>query len=171
MSVEQTAPSVQVYIAFFFCKCFLVYPCVIFQTWPFPDVLECCLILLHIGSQCPSFMTQEMQQQAQELLQKYGNTKVYKRHYQTLYTWTSKDLSESAKFETSNAFHLCIYTSPFTLIPRYFCSDPSNIKWGSSVNQLYIWTQWNLDYGLSCGFLLERRSWKASSSYSRTNTY
>ncbi|XP_061007793.1 gem-associated protein 5 isoform X1 [Dama dama] len=56
------------------------------KTWPFPDVLECCLILLHIGSQCPSFMTQEMQQQAQELLQKYGNTKVYKRHYQTLYT-------------------------------------------------------------------------------------
>lgn len=75
-------------------------------------------------------MTQEMQQQAQELLQKYGNTKVYKRHYQTLYTWTSKDLSESAKFETSNAFHLCIYTSPFTLIPRYFCSDPSNINEG-----------------------------------------
>uniref|UniRef100_A0A452G6H1 Gem-associated protein 5 n=1 Tax=Capra hircus TaxID=9925 RepID=A0A452G6H1_CAPHI len=34
------------------------------KTWPFPDVLECCLILLH----------------------KYGNTKVYKRHYQTLYT-------------------------------------------------------------------------------------
>ncbi|CAI9170742.1 unnamed protein product [Rangifer tarandus platyrhynchus] len=55
------------------------------KTWPFPDVLECCLILLHIGSQCPSFMTQEMQQQAQELLQKYGNTEVYK-HYQTLYT-------------------------------------------------------------------------------------
>uniref|UniRef100_A0A8C2RCS6 Anaphase-promoting complex subunit 4 WD40 domain-containing protein n=1 Tax=Capra hircus TaxID=9925 RepID=A0A8C2RCS6_CAPHI len=56
------------------------------KTWPFPDVLECCLILLHVGSQCPSFVTQEMQQQAQELLQKYGNTKVYKRHYQTLYT-------------------------------------------------------------------------------------
>ncbi|XP_020761306.2 gem-associated protein 5 isoform X1 [Odocoileus virginianus] len=56
------------------------------KTWPFPDVMECCLILLHIGSQCPSFMTQEMQQQAQELLQKYGNTEVYKRHYQTLYT-------------------------------------------------------------------------------------
>uniref|UniRef100_A0A8B9XED3 Gem-associated protein 5 n=1 Tax=Bos mutus grunniens TaxID=30521 RepID=A0A8B9XED3_BOSMU len=56
------------------------------KTWPFPDVLECCLILLHIGSQCPSFVTQEMQQQAQEFLQKYGNTKVYKRHYQTLYT-------------------------------------------------------------------------------------
>uniref|UniRef100_A0A4W2F2I7 Gem-associated protein 5 n=1 Tax=Bos indicus x Bos taurus TaxID=30522 RepID=A0A4W2F2I7_BOBOX len=56
------------------------------KTWPFPDVLECCLILLHIGSQCPSFVTQEMQQQAQEFLQKYGNTKVYKRHYQTLCT-------------------------------------------------------------------------------------
>ncbi|XP_006076052.4 gem-associated protein 5 isoform X3 [Bubalus kerabau] len=56
------------------------------KTWPFPDVLECCLILLHIGSQCPSFVTREMQQQAQEFLQKYGNTKVYKRHYQTLYT-------------------------------------------------------------------------------------
>ncbi|XP_032481446.1 gem-associated protein 5 isoform X2 [Phocoena sinus] len=56
------------------------------KTWPFPDVLECCLILLHIGSQYSGFVTQEMQQQAQELLQKYGSTKVYKRHYETLCT-------------------------------------------------------------------------------------
>uniref|UniRef100_A0A8C0LD63 Gem nuclear organelle associated protein 5 n=1 Tax=Canis lupus dingo TaxID=286419 RepID=A0A8C0LD63_CANLU len=68
------------------CKCFLIHPCVIFQTWPFPDVLECCLILLHIGSQCPGSVTQDMQQQAQELLQKYGNTKVYKRYCQTFCT-------------------------------------------------------------------------------------
>ena len=59
---------------------------VIFQTWPFPDVLECCLVLLHIGSQCPGHVTQEMQQQAQELLQKYGNTEVYQRHCQTFCT-------------------------------------------------------------------------------------
>lgn len=56
------------------------------KTWPFPDVLECCLILLHIGSQFPGFVTQEMQQQAQEFLLKYGNTKVYKRQCQTLCT-------------------------------------------------------------------------------------
>ncbi|XP_023582343.1 gem-associated protein 5 isoform X1 [Trichechus manatus latirostris] len=49
------------------------------KSWPFPDVLECCLVLLHIGSQCPGYVTPEMQQQAQELLQKYGNSKVYKR--------------------------------------------------------------------------------------------
>ncbi|CAD7675427.1 unnamed protein product [Nyctereutes procyonoides] len=56
------------------------------KTWPFPDVLECCLILLHIGSQCPGSVTQDMKQQAQELLQKYGNTKVYKRYCQTFCT-------------------------------------------------------------------------------------
>ncbi|XP_016069175.1 PREDICTED: gem-associated protein 5 isoform X2 [Miniopterus natalensis] len=56
------------------------------KTWPFPDVLECCLVLLHIGSQCPGSVTQEMQRQAQELLQKYGNTKVYQRHCQTFCT-------------------------------------------------------------------------------------
>ncbi|KAK2494064.1 hypothetical protein MC885_020609 [Smutsia gigantea] len=56
------------------------------KTWPFPDVLECCLVLLHVRSQHPGFMTQEMQQQAQELLQKYSNTKVYKRHLQTFFT-------------------------------------------------------------------------------------
>ncbi|XP_012664133.1 gem-associated protein 5 isoform X2 [Otolemur garnettii] len=53
------------------------------KAWPFPDVLECCLVLLHIKSQYPGFVTQEMQQQAQELLQKYGNTKAYQRHCQT----------------------------------------------------------------------------------------
>ncbi|KAM6224638.1 gem-associated protein 5 [Rhynchocyon petersi] len=52
------------------------------KTWPFPDVLECCLVLLHIGSQCPGCVTLEMQQQARELLQKFGNSKVYKRHHQ-----------------------------------------------------------------------------------------
>ncbi|XP_004485370.2 gem-associated protein 5 isoform X2 [Dasypus novemcinctus] len=56
------------------------------KTWPFPDVLECCLVLLHIGSQCPGYVSQEMRQQAQELLQKYGSTKVYKRHCQTFST-------------------------------------------------------------------------------------
>ncbi|XP_012508635.1 PREDICTED: gem-associated protein 5 [Propithecus coquereli] len=56
------------------------------KAWPFPDVLECCLVLLHIASQCPSYVTQEMQQQAQELLQKYGNTKAYQRHCQTFCT-------------------------------------------------------------------------------------
>uniref|UniRef100_A0A8C7BNC0 Gem nuclear organelle associated protein 5 n=1 Tax=Neovison vison TaxID=452646 RepID=A0A8C7BNC0_NEOVI len=56
------------------------------KIWPFPDVLECCLILLHIGSQCPGSVTQDMQQQAQELLQKYGNTKVYKRYCETFCT-------------------------------------------------------------------------------------
>lgn len=53
------------------------------KMWPFPDVLECCLVLLHIGSQCPSCVTHEMQQQAQELLQKYGNAQVYTRYCQT----------------------------------------------------------------------------------------
>ncbi|XP_042553568.1 gem-associated protein 5 isoform X1 [Dipodomys spectabilis] len=53
------------------------------KTWPFPDVLECCLVLLCIKSQCPGCVTQEMQQQAQELLRKYGTTKTYRRHCQT----------------------------------------------------------------------------------------
>nr|XP_012610926.2 gem-associated protein 5 [Microcebus murinus]XP_020139282.1 gem-associated protein 5 [Microcebus murinus] len=56
------------------------------KAWPFPDVLECCLVLLHIASQCPSYVTREMQQQAQELLRKYGNTKAYQRHCQTFCT-------------------------------------------------------------------------------------
>uniref|UniRef100_A0A671FGP8 Gem-associated protein 5 n=1 Tax=Rhinolophus ferrumequinum TaxID=59479 RepID=A0A671FGP8_RHIFE len=53
------------------------------KTWPFPDVLECCLVLLHIGSHWPTHVTQEIQQQAQELLRKYGNTQVYTRYCQT----------------------------------------------------------------------------------------
>ncbi|KAM5299988.1 gem-associated protein 5 isoform 2-T2 [Ctenodactylus gundi] len=56
------------------------------KVWPFPDVLECCLVLLHLTSQCPGSVTQEMQQQARGLLQKYGNTKTYRRPCQTFCT-------------------------------------------------------------------------------------
>nr|XP_045008009.1 gem-associated protein 5 isoform X2 [Jaculus jaculus] len=56
------------------------------KAWLFPDVLECCLILLHIGSQCPGSVNQETLQQAQELLQKYSHTRAYKRYCQTLRT-------------------------------------------------------------------------------------
>ncbi|XP_035145250.1 gem-associated protein 5 isoform X2 [Callithrix jacchus] len=56
------------------------------KAWPFPDVLECCLIFLLIRFHFPDCLTQEMQQQAQELLQKYGNTKTYQRHCQTFCT-------------------------------------------------------------------------------------
>ncbi|XP_051023368.1 gem-associated protein 5 isoform X2 [Acomys russatus] len=56
------------------------------KAWPFPDVLECCLVLLHIGSQYPGSVNPEMQQEAQKLLQKYGHTRAYRRHCQTLHT-------------------------------------------------------------------------------------
>ncbi|XP_031206724.1 gem-associated protein 5 isoform X3 [Mastomys coucha] len=56
------------------------------KAWPFPDVLECCLVLLHISSQCPGAVDPEMQQQAQKLLHKYGHTRAYRRHCQTRHT-------------------------------------------------------------------------------------
>lgn len=56
------------------------------KAWPFPDVLESCLVLLHIGSQCPGCVPQEVRQQAQELLRKYGSGRAYERHCQTFCT-------------------------------------------------------------------------------------
>uniref|UniRef100_A0A8C9NHK3 Gem nuclear organelle associated protein 5 n=1 Tax=Serinus canaria TaxID=9135 RepID=A0A8C9NHK3_SERCA len=38
------------------------------KVFPFPDVLECCLVLLHLGSQCPP----ELQEEALALLRKQG---------------------------------------------------------------------------------------------------
>lgn len=43
------------------------------QVFPFPDVLECCLVLLHIGAQCPP----ELRAQAVDLLRKHGSADVY----------------------------------------------------------------------------------------------
>ncbi|NXT75798.1 GEMI5 protein, partial [Zapornia atra] len=43
------------------------------KVFPFPDVLECCLVLLHISSQCPS----ELHQQALDLLRKHGSAGIY----------------------------------------------------------------------------------------------
>ncbi|KAI6076913.1 hypothetical protein LUU34_00454600 [Aix galericulata] len=45
------------------------------KFYHFPDVLECCLVLLHIGSQCPP----ELREQALDLLQKHGSANVYKK--------------------------------------------------------------------------------------------
>ncbi|KAM9185379.1 gem-associated protein 5 isoform 1-T1 [Mergus octosetaceus] len=45
------------------------------KFYPFPDVLECCLVLLHIGSQCPP----ELREQALDLLRKHGSANVYKK--------------------------------------------------------------------------------------------
>ncbi|EOA96589.1 Gem-associated protein 5, partial [Anas platyrhynchos] len=45
------------------------------KFYPFPDVLECCLVLLHMGSQCPP----ELREQALDLLRKHGSANVYKK--------------------------------------------------------------------------------------------
>ncbi|NWT69768.1 GEMI5 protein, partial [Prunella himalayana] len=45
------------------------------KVFPFPDVLECCLVLLHLGPQCPP----ELQEEALALLRKHGGAGVYKK--------------------------------------------------------------------------------------------
>ncbi|NXX93521.1 GEMI5 protein, partial [Centropus bengalensis] len=45
------------------------------KVFPFPEVLECCLVFLHMGSHCPP----ELREQALDLLRKYGSTKVYEK--------------------------------------------------------------------------------------------
>ncbi|XP_054981226.1 gem-associated protein 5 isoform X1 [Sorex araneus] len=52
------------------------------KVWPFPDVLECCLVLLHVCAQSPACLAQETQQQARKLLLKYGSCRAYRRHRQ-----------------------------------------------------------------------------------------
>lgn len=53
------------------------------QVFPFPDVLECCLVLLHLGSQCPP----ELQEEALALLRKHGSAGVYKKALSSFLTW------------------------------------------------------------------------------------
>ncbi|KAM3844618.1 gem-associated protein 5 isoform 2-T2 [Vipera latastei] len=45
---------------------------------PFPDVLECCLIVLHMGAQCQEDLIPELQEQSLNLLRKYGRNHIYK---------------------------------------------------------------------------------------------
>ncbi|XP_053935308.1 gem-associated protein 5 isoform X3 [Cuculus canorus] len=45
------------------------------KVFPFPDVLECCLVLLHIGSLCPP----ELHKQALDLLRKHGSSNIYEK--------------------------------------------------------------------------------------------
>ncbi|XP_038005703.1 gem-associated protein 5 isoform X1 [Motacilla alba alba] len=45
------------------------------KVFPFPDVLECCLVLLHLGAQCPP----ELQEEALAVLRKHGAAGVYKK--------------------------------------------------------------------------------------------
>ncbi|XP_062977629.1 gem-associated protein 5 [Elgaria multicarinata webbii] len=45
---------------------------------PFPDVLECCLVVLHMGIHCRVEMVPELQEQSLELLRKYSRTHICK---------------------------------------------------------------------------------------------
>ncbi|XP_044306963.1 gem-associated protein 5 isoform X3 [Varanus komodoensis] len=45
---------------------------------PFPDVLECCLVVLHIGAQGHIKVVPELQEQSLDLLRKYGGTHICK---------------------------------------------------------------------------------------------
>ncbi|XP_030069204.1 gem-associated protein 5 isoform X2 [Microcaecilia unicolor] len=42
------------------------------KIFPFPDVLECCLVLLHIGAQYPTDLAMDLHQQALNVLQKHS---------------------------------------------------------------------------------------------------
>lgn len=53
------------------------------QVFPFPDVLECCLVLLHIGSQCPP----ELREEALDLLRKDSSANIYKKAGRRFLTW------------------------------------------------------------------------------------
>ena len=71
------------------------------------SVLEHCLVLLHIRSQHPDRVTQEMQQQAQGLLQKYGSAKLHQRQRQTSAHGLPRAFEiNRAKFKTSDTFML-----------------------------------------------------------------
>lgn len=52
------------------------------KAWPFPDVLECCLVVLRICTLSPMCLAQETQQRARELLHKYGSCRAYRHHSQ-----------------------------------------------------------------------------------------
>ncbi|NWI84125.1 GEMI5 protein, partial [Dryoscopus gambensis] len=52
------------------------------KVFPFPDVLECCLVLLHLGPQCPP----ELQEEALALLRKHGAAGIYKKAVRSFLT-------------------------------------------------------------------------------------
>ncbi|NXY21418.1 GEMI5 protein, partial [Atrichornis clamosus] len=52
------------------------------KVFPFPDVLESCLVFLHLGSQCPP----ELREQALDLLRKHGSAGIYKKAVRSFLT-------------------------------------------------------------------------------------
>nr|XP_056716172.1 gem-associated protein 5 [Euleptes europaea] len=53
---------------------------------PFPDVLECCLVILHLGAQWGVDLDPELQEKCLHLLQKYKGTDVYKEACRKFFT-------------------------------------------------------------------------------------
>lgn len=62
----------------------------VLQMFPRPDVVECCLVLLHLSKTSP--MSDALQEQAKDLLQKYGTSPFI--------------LKASRRFLTTSGFHL-----------------------------------------------------------------
>ncbi|XP_015272563.1 PREDICTED: gem-associated protein 5 [Gekko japonicus] len=53
---------------------------------PFPDVLECCLVMLHVGAQWAVDLDPELEEQCLHLLQKYKGTGIYKKACRKFFT-------------------------------------------------------------------------------------
>ncbi|XP_060096241.1 gem-associated protein 5 isoform X2 [Heteronotia binoei] len=56
------------------------------KNLPFPDVLECCLVMLHVGAQCIVDLDPELQEQCLYLLQKYKGTDIYEKACRKFFT-------------------------------------------------------------------------------------
>lgn len=104
---ESPVTSVQVYRAFVWQMLPCLSPCHL-SDLAFPDVLECCLILLHVGSQeCPSFVTRKC---SNRLKSSFRSTATQK--FTTIILDLTHELPricKKAKSETSNTFHLHLY--------------------------------------------------------------
>lgn len=75
----------------------------LFQSFPRPDVVECCLVLLHISESSPSLVSDSLRQDAKDLLCKHGaNLKASRRFI----TWTLCYLNSLSNPELTEALHL-----------------------------------------------------------------
>lgn len=58
----------------------------VFQVYPHPDVVECCLVLLHLSKSSMSF-SDSLLQEAKDLLRKYGTSPSVLKVSQRLLIW------------------------------------------------------------------------------------
>lgn len=141
----------------------------VFQVYPHPDVVECCLVLLHLSKSSMSF-SDSLLQEAKDLLRKYGTSpSVLKASQRFLIWFICWQFGDPPDGLTSclRCYTDCLPASTQSML-RCVQSETSKSTWFQTADfthsDMFLWVFWYTQSSISAVFFynknkLNKKSW------------